>query len=1387
MKKSFKKLLIGCLSVAATAVSIVGASFAIGMTAKAASIPLVIDYFDVYKTDLQSRGVTANGNKGIIVTAEENGAYTKLVNSFVEDFNGVVELMSLDEYVFTTEFENINGEKFALKIFRENNLYYARVEIANKSAGLYYVGTNAEAGLTNLYNNSGEFTLLGGRTSFAITFDNQGGDVSINGKKVWNVYQSILDGRQMNAVDKFNNYLVKYAVEEISQPVQMCIVSVNGQKFEGVDFKDTQPAQMDVQPSYHALVGTEYTLPQATAIDFGDGDLTNQIEISVKDPDMSAVQLTDEASFIPSKAGKYTLTYSVVDLRGNVTARTCEITAKETQITEYELSQDFTDTTVGVNASIVVPTARLYSDLSLSYGGKYAALTVYKDEEALAEYTALSMMEQQVISLSEAGEYSFVFFDADNAGVDTKTVRVTAEEEMVAFTYLAEDNYYVGDRVSVPAVKAYANGQAYDMQAVIRTPDGALYSNAAITLQECGNYAFIYTADIDGVTYTKEYEFAVYDATEDLFSAEFATVTYGPSKYHNGLVGLNVESSANGVLTWNKLIDVSELTKDTLLFDILVTPTEAQELEFSTLLVTLTDASDPENYVVFRARDAYTNSYQKTFMQGRADNQQFAGYSYTDKALQTADMSGTVIEHSFNGYNAAWYYPVYNNTIKVCYDSAEKAMYVPNQAGGDFVVTADFDDPSFFTNLWGGFKSDKVKMSISVEGVITKAHYLIKSVLGYNFADEYQKDENAPEIMVDVPEGLPTAKVGTEYMLFDWATKDESSVVEESVKVYLDATGKREIPVTDGKFIPILEGNYTIEYSARDALGNVAYQTFVITAKNSVAPIEISLNDDGDMVGSVGKEVQLKSYKLSNSGLGETVTVSVLLDGDACDLKDGKFTPMSQGTYEVVYDVVDYIGQKSQATYQVAVGEYDNVPVLNGEIPFPRYILAGYVCELPAATATWYHDNEQKLIMAQVSAFLNEQPITITNGKMVVTSEADGEVKIVYTFAEGNGLTVERMVPLKVVRDGSLVHMNRFFHTEGFAEPVANVSSVKYTATSVTNSMQFIKPLAANTFSIKFGVESTGNVGGVKVKLTDVKNPNIAIVLDIDSNSDVSINGSTRRTKMQGAFNGNAFTLNYNNTSYVVSDGQLNDLGLVMTTLNGEAFNGFTSGTVYLDIELYSKDETKPLDGTIAVQEINLQVFNSTNRDRTVPMVVFNNEMGGKASVGETITVKPALVYDVLSDVQTFLVTVKNTTTNTIVKDVNGNELKDVDAYGEYAFVIDSAASFVISYTATDTSNRSTTEEFFVNVPDRIAPTISLNGAVPTTATLGSKVALPTATATDDRGEIIKLYTVVTMPNGLSIVVDGAFDALYKGTYYVRYVALDDSYNLASVELTIKV
>ncbi|MBR4942402.1 MAG: hypothetical protein IKZ28_00075, partial [Clostridia bacterium] len=1204
MKKSLKKILIGCLSVAVTGVAGACAWISFDKTASAARLPLVIDCFDVYKTDLQSRGVTANNNKGIVVTAEESGAYTEIVNPFVESFNGVVELMSLDDYVFVTEFKNANGETFSLKIFKEEGLYYARVNIAGKDAGLYYVGTNSSSGLTNLYNNSGEFTLLGGRTVFAIAFDNENGDVSINGKTVWNVYQNIMDGRAMNAVGKFDNYSVKYLFEEVSSPVQVCLVSVNGQKFEGIDFKDTQPAQFGAKFSYNALVGEDYYLPIPTAIDLGDGDISQYVEISIKDGANEDVTVKTDGSgnryFTPTAAGKYTVVYSVEDSRGNVAEKEYEITAKAEQSTEYQTSQAFEDCTIGANGTVVVPSVKIYSDLSLATTAKYANFTVYKGMEALADYVGVSAEKETPVCLTEAGEYSFVFFDADSKNVTTKTVKVTVDEEIVSYTYVAERVYFVGERVDVPKVYAYVNGQSYEMDSLIQTPDGGLYSNKAITLQECGNYAFIYSVDVDGVTYTKEYPVPVYDATENLFSTEFASVSYGPSEYHNGLVGLNVECSANGVVTFNRLIDLSELTKDNLLFDILVTPSEAQTAEFSTLLVTLTDANNPDNYVIFRARDAYTNSYQKTFMQGRADNQQFAGYSYTDKALQTADMSGTVIEHSFNGHNSAWYYPVYNNSIKVCYDSAEKAMYVPNQAGGDYVVTADFDDPNFFTNVWNGFESDKVKMSISVEGVTTKAHFLIKSVLDYDFTNEYQKDETAPEIEVKMPQNLPNAKVGTAYKLFEYTAKDDNAVVDESVKVYLDATDKREVPVVDGKFVPLLAGEYTVEYYAKDSSGNVTYKTVVVTAKDSVEKIAISLNGDGETVGSVGKAVKISTYALSNENLGETVSVLVKLGDSVCDLQNGSFIPMSAGVYEVVYEVVDYIGQKSQAVYEVVVGEYDDVPVLNGEIPFPRYVLAGYGYNLPEATATWYHDNEQKIITANISAFVGDTPVEINGGRMVVNAEADCEVKIVYQFAEGNGLIVERFVPVKVVKSGSQVFMNKFFDTHGFDEPAVSVAAIKYSATDLDNSMTFVSPLSASNFSFKFGVEdAAGNVGGIKVKLTDVNNPDIAVLFDINSESLISINGSNRRTKMQGAINGSSFIINYNNTSFVVSDGQLNDLGLVMTSLNGEKFNGFTSGKVYLDIELYAKDETKALGGTVVIQEINLQVFNSTNRDRT--------------------------------------------------------------------------------------------------------------------------------------------------------------------------------------------
>lgn len=101
--------------------------------------------------------------------------------------------------------------------------------------------------------------------------------------------------------------------------------------------------------------------------------------------------------------------------------------------------------------------------------------------------------------------------------------------------------------------------------------------------------------------------------------------------------------------------------------------------------------------------------------------------------------------------------------------------------------------------------------------------------------------------------------------------------------------------------------------------------------------------------------------------------------------------------------------------------------------------------------------------------------------------------------------------------------------------------------------------------------------------------------------------------------------------------------------------------------------------------------------------------------------------------------------------------------------------SYIITYTATDSSNNTSSKTRTVNVIDTIAPVMSLLGANPLAVGIKTTYVEPGVTVTDNSGEIL-------IP-----VISGAVNMNVKGAYILTYTATDSSNNTSSITRTVNV
>lgn len=265
-----------------------------------------------------------------------------------------------------------------------------------------------------------------------------------------------------------------------------------------------------------------------------------------------------------------------------------------------------------------------------------------------------------------------------------------------------------------------------------------------------------------------------------------------------------------------------------------------------------------------------------------------------------------------------------------------------------------------------------------------------------------------------------------------------------------------------------------------------------------------------------------------------------------------------------------------------------------------------------------------------------------------------------------------------------------------------------------------------------------------------------------------------------------SFTVGFSGTDFLINGVRFP----VGNTDGGAAFNGFSSGLVWLQIEM------QEVTGAAAykIASINNYPFTEVTRDLVAPNIVLLSDYGGSYAIGDIYTIGRAVAADVLSPRVDFTLTVRDPQGN-VVRDVNGVLLENADPGTEYSFEITQLGQYQVSYTAAENeafTPRPNTARlgFVVNVEDSVPPEITFGGSLAGTAKVGDTIVLPSYTVTDNMtaAEEIAVSVFVLNPNGVLIPMSGnSFTPSYAGVYEFRIVAMDSDGNSTMVRLAVTV
>ena len=958
-------------------------------------------------------------------------------------------------------------------------------------------------------------------------------------------------------------------------------------------------------------------------------------------------------------------------------------------------------------------------------------------------------------------------------------VNVKADTELSGVLVPTFANY--GSELALPDAQIVVDGQTYAAQAVIRYPSGAAYRKTSAVLSEEGVYTVEYRATVNGKIVKVEKEVIVrknlFSVKKETDSAEYKENTFV------GRGGVVVSLGMNSMLEYNRVIDLSKTTIKDNVVELYADYDKVRGAEFYGLTVKLTDIYDENNVVTVyfdgRATDLNVANRAYSDVRAGAGGQTLSGWNRYEKKLYVGTR-GSWVRSSFKDVDNL------TSPIIVRYVADEKAVY-----GNNNIFIIDFDDPQYFSELWGGFTTGEVKLSISANQIADKtADFVITGILDEKLADDHSMDTEPPVIEIEDSgyAEAPAGAVNVAYPVFNATAFDAycgESPVEIAVYAAYDSSARNEIAIINGKFTPKHDGVYTVVYTSTDLFGNKAEKLVRVNVVKTLALPEITLGEKVES-GICGTIIKLASAEyVSYSGNAET-NVKVTLNGNVICENQTQFMPEKAGTYKVTYTASDYLGRETTEEDSVAITTGEN-PVFIGAPVLPKYLLTGSEYVFPEFNGYLYTNSGKQTAETTVKVSVDGEETVLSGRKYKVDlSLADKTVKLIY--AAGNTQAVYSL-PVVGAKKSDGIDMAAYF-AGGDVTKTATSDGILLSAVKDGATTTFANALYGEKLNFSFTVNGNKNkFGGLKIRLIDSEDASSSVTFKVtkgvygSGQSYVELNGI--KALIGCSFFGDTpnrnFYIEYNNSDCTITDGNTFTL-TVNNDDEGNKFGGFASGKVYMEITF----ENVTGESEINFANINGQKLSTDKRDRVVPLIGIKGEAEGMYALNSKVKTFEVIAADVLDP------NVK--VTLSILAPSGGNLVQNGITYYElatdvYEITLSEYGYYVVEITATDTSKKYDVATYVFYVADRVPPVIKVSGSVVKEAKVNAKVTVPSATATDNCDESVTVYAFYVNPDkNLTLVTNGSFTPNKAGKWKVVYYAFDEFGNSSVVtyEITVK-
>lgn len=967
-----------------------------------------------------------------------------------------------------------------------------------------------------------------------------------------------------------------------------------------------------------------------------------------------------------------------------------------------------------------------------------------------------------------------------------------------------DKKYLYGTVFNAPEATVEVNGQTATATASVTYPNGLVTTAENVELNQEGTYTVTYRAVADGVHCVEEKYFFV-EARAYLTQKENTSVSYGTyTGYGANTKGLIVRLAKNDTLTFSQLIDFNELSPSQVLTEWFATPDSAGARDFEKLVFRFTDAVDPSHYLEFsttpyRSANVGANS---SFTTVAGDGQSLKGYR--DGVY---DSQGTGCVHSFvaqihegNGWSGPLETLAPGTYTVRHYFNMETLEALVGDWDGTPKHMAFLNDLTVFEKVWEGFPSGKARLSVTADNYMSPtANFVIKNIFGIDDLSKTGFDEaGAPELTVAMSQDdMPMGEVGLAYNVPEATAFDYySGNCVVNVSVYRDYTSNNPISigVSNGKFVPTMSGWYTIEYTSQDMLGNEGFDTRNVYVSADLGDIEIALPTLPSEI-DLGNLIPTPTATYTGDCGIADLTITASLGEETYEVKEG-FIPEKEGDWKITYTVTDYLGRVGTAVHTVTAKK-TNVAQLLDTLVLPKIFLSDNAYTLPKLLAKDYSTGVAESKPCQVVVTDKNGEKTYNAGDTFTPSvETNGDkVKISYQYS--GQVLAEKEIPTILAIEKAKVSGKNYLYGEGFttsykdAEGKTLEDGVMVTVSEASESVgwtfatqQFYEGLA-----IEFqGDKARTKFSALKVTLVDVLDESVQVSLTIsakDAGAKVT-SGATSVDATTSIITDDIYSVTFANGRFYFGD-----VSVQAETADGEAFDGFNSEFVYVQVDVLKAEK----DASYKVLSVSRSNISRRNLEVFKPIVQIKGDLKGERGINEILEVFPAIAYDVFAPSVKLTVTV-TAPDGSVAKDVDGNALENVVPNKSYFVALSDYGNYKVTYNAVETEDWVAKNKLSLSntifVVDGIRPQAVFLNAVQTTAKVGDVLVMPDVAVRDNvtAEENIIVSKGVLCPNGKYWRFgdnENAIECTQVGDYVFSAYVFDERGNMTVIKHTITV